>query len=202
MAENKIRKFDWLRAISTALLVCAIVFGLFYIHSGKVADVIAFLEAELNTDKATKYPNTIWLIEFVSAAVPIFAAVIVMNIMYCDKKSYVPVYTQREKLVVSVTLAVFIFGALLAYVFYQSRSGEITDPETGEVIKTLWDRTYMWFFAQILPMIMLISYHSVRIGTEKRELLETESAVVTDEQGDALNETDEKIADVDAEDAE
>lgn len=170
MAELKTRKFDWLRTISTALLLCAIVFGLFYLHSGKVAEIIASLTEE------EKYPNTIWLIEFLSAAIPILAAVIVMNIMYSDKKSYVPVYTQREKLVVSVVLAVFILGALLAYVFYQSRGGDITDEETGEVIKSLWNRTYMWFFAQILPMLILISYHATRIVTEKRELVEAEKA--------------------------
>lgn len=145
-------------------------FGLFYLHSGKVAEIIASLTEE------EKYPNTIWLIEFLSAAIPILAAVIVMNIMYSDKKSYVPVYTQREKLVVSVVLAVFILGALLAYVFYQSRGGDITDEETGEVIKSLWNRTYMWFFAQILPMLILISYHATRIVTEKRELVEAEKA--------------------------
>lgn len=184
MAENKIRRFDWLRAISTALLLCAIVFGLFYLHSGKVAEVIASLTEE------EKYPNTIWLIEFVSAAVPILVAVIVMNIMYCDKKSYVPIYTQREKLLVSVTLAVFVFGALLAYVFYQSRGGDVTDPETGEVIKTLWNRTYMWFFAQILPIIILISYHAMRIGTEKREILESE-AIIEETESETVNESGE-----------
>ena len=169
MAELKTKKFDWLRTVSTALLLCAIVFGLFYLHSGKVAEVVASLTEE------EKYPNTIWLIEFLSAAIPIFVAVIIMNIMYSDKKSYVPIYTQREKLVVSVTLAVFIFGVLLAYVFYQSRGGEVTDPASGEVIKTLWDRTYMWFFAQILPILILVSYHAARIGTEKREVAEAEA---------------------------
>ncbi len=192
MTEKKIKKFDWLRFISTALLLCAVTFGLFYLHSGKVAEMIASLAAE------EKYPNSIWLIEFVSTAMPVLVAVIVMNILYCDKKSYVPVYTQREKLWVSVILAAFIFGALLAYVFYQSRGGEITDSETGEVIKTLWDRTYMWFFAQVLPMIILISYHSIRISTEKREILEAEELAEKTEDDEESAVTEE----IEAEDAE
>lgn len=166
MAEIKAKKIDWLRLIATALLLCAVTFGLFYLHSGKVAEVIEALTAE------EKYPNTIWLIEFTSSAVPILAAVILMNIMYSDKKSYVPVYTQIEKLVVSIVLVLFVFGALLGYVFYRSRGGEIVDAETGEAIKTLWDKTYMWFFAQILPLLILVSYHLIRIGSEKNELAE------------------------------
>lgn len=185
MTKKKIKKFDWLRFISTALLLCAVTFGLFYIHSGKVAEIIASLTAE------EKYPNSIWLIEFVSTALPVLVAVILMNILYCDKNSYVPVYTQREKLWASVILAAFIFGALLAYVFYQSRGGEVTDSETGEVIKTLWDRTYMWFFAQVLPMIILISYHSMRISTEKRELLEAEESARASEDPDTSEESAE-----------
>ena len=166
MAEIKAKKIDWLRLIATTLLLCAVTFGLFYLHSGKVAEVIEALTAE------EKYPNTIWLIEFTSSAIPILAAVILMNIMYSDKKSYVPVYTQIEKLVVSIVLVLFVFGALLGYVFYRSRGGEIVDAETGEAIKTLWDKTYMWFFAQILPLLILVSYHLIRIGSEKNELAE------------------------------
>ena len=170
MAENNTKKYDWLRIISTALLICALIFGLFYLHSGKVADIIESLTEE------EKYPNTIWLIEFVSTALPILVIVIAMGISYSDKKSYVPVYTQKEKLLVSVIIAIFTFGVLLGYVLYQSRGGETTDAETGDVIKTLWDRTYMWFFAQILPMLILITYHSMRISAEKRELAEAEEA--------------------------
>ena len=70
MAEIKAKKIDWLRLIATALLLCAVTFGLFYLHSGKVAEVIEALTAE------EKYPNTIWLIEFTSSAIPILAAVI------------------------------------------------------------------------------------------------------------------------------
>lgn len=175
MAEIKVKKIDWLRLVAAALLVCAVMLGLFYLHSGKVTEVIEALTAE------EKYPNTIWLIEFVSSVIPILAVVIVMNIMYGDKKSYVPVYTQIEKLVVSIFLTLFVFGPLLAYAFYRSRGGEQIDAETGEAIKTIWQKNYMWFFSQILPLLILISYHWIRIGSEKRELAEKVAEVTQSE---------------------
>ena len=192
MTEKK-NRFDYLRAIAAALLLCALVFALYYIHSTTVSDIIAKLTEE------DKYPNSIWFIEFLSSAIPIIAVIIVMNIMYSDKKSYVPIYTQIEKLAVTLFLTAFIFIALLSYVLYKSRGGDVVDPETEEVVKSLWNNTYMWFFAQVLPMMILIYYHVARIGAEKREVAEEERIAREKAEAELLEKAQSEDASCDAE---
>ena len=192
MTEKK-NRFDYLRAIAAALLLCALVFALYYIHSTTVSDIIAKLTEE------DKYPNSIWFIEFLSSAIPIIAVIIVMNIMYSDKKSYVPIYTQIEKLAVTLFLTAFIFIALLSYDLYKSRGGDVVDPETEEVVKSLWNNTYMWFFAQVLPMMILIYYHVARIGAEKREVAEEERIAREKAEAELLEKAQSEDASCDAE---
>ena len=190
--NEKQKKIDWLRLVSTTLLVCAITFALFYLHSGKIFDVIEQLESEV-VNKEPKYPNAVWLFKFLSNIIPIVFAVIVVNLMYSEKaQAYVPIYTQLEKLIVFSVLAVFIYGGLLTYTLYRSQGGSVTDPETGELIMTLWDKSYVWFFTQMLPLFIVISYHIVRIRAEKKEL--TDAIEISEEtESDGETEAEETV---------
>ena len=166
MAELKKYKYDWFKIIICAVALCVLMVLMFNVYKGDVADNIKELTAE------NKTPNLVWLIEHVSAAMPVFMVAVVLSIFYFEKSKYVPVVTQREKLIVCLTVAVFTFVGLLGYVLMNS--GEQIDPESGEKIKTLWDNTAVWFFAQILPFIILISYHVIRAQSEAKELLAEE----------------------------
>ena len=86
--------------------------------------------------------------------------------IYRDKQKYVPVYTQREKLYVSIILAVLTVVTLL-FVFIDD--GKV---DANDGILSLLEKTYMWFAAQIIPLSVLIAYHSIRSESEKRELEE------------------------------
>jgi hypothetical protein len=54
-------------------------------------------------------------------------------------------------------------------VFVMVNDGKV-DAKDGVV--SLLEKTYTWFAAQILPLSVLIAYHSIRSGSERRELEE------------------------------
>ncbi len=145
-----------------AVALCFIVVMLFSFYEGKGAEIISDLSAD------GKSPNLVWLAEHVFAAIPVLILVLISELFFLEKSRYVPVYTQLEKLVIFSAVAMFTFGIVLFSVI--ASSPEAVDPETGEKIKTIWDRTNVWFFAQILPFLIVISYHVIRIGTERAEL--------------------------------
>lgn len=156
------KKIDWLRMGLCAVAVCTVAIIFFSFYEGRGAEIIA----ELASDG--KSPNLLWLAERVFLAIPVLAMVVVSELFYLYKKNYVPVYTQIEKLIIFGVGAFFIYTVMLPYV--KASGNDIIDPDTGEVIKSLWNRTYKWFFAQIVPLLITICYHVVRIGSEKAEL--------------------------------
>jgi hypothetical protein len=168
MAELKTYKYDWFKIAICAVGLCALVVLMFHAYSTSVAELIEELSAD------GKSPNRVWLVENLSAAIPVFVVAIVLTIFYADNSKYVPVATQREKLIISVVVAAFTFIGLLSYILMNT--GEAADPESGEAIKTLWERTAVWFFAQIIPFMILISYHAIRAESEEKELLAEKEA--------------------------
>jgi hypothetical protein len=98
---------------------------------------------------------------------------------YFDKSQYVPVNTQREKAYICLFVALFTFFIMLPYVIAMSGGfviektvqNELGDDET---VKTLLGNTATWFAAQIIPFAIIISYHFIRISSEKKELLANE----------------------------
>ena len=155
--QNK--KIDWLRMILCAVVLCVVAATCLIFYQGRGADIIADLSSD------DKRPNLLWLAENAFAIIPVLLMVGVSELFYIGKKNSVLVYTQVEKLVVFATVALFVYGMMLPCI--RMASAGAVDPETGEAIKTLWDKTYTWFFSQILPFLIVICYHVVRIGSEK-----------------------------------
>lgn len=178
------KKIDWLRMVLCAAVLFLVLGLLFSFYEGKGADIISELSAD------GKSPNLVWLAEHIFAAIPVLMLIIISELFFLDKSRYVPIYTQVEKLVIFSAAAIFTYGILLVGVI--AASPETIDPETGEAIKTLWDRTNSWFFAQILPFLIVISYHAIRIGTEKAELFESASKECDDDDADEEAEVDDE----------
>ena len=155
--QNK--KIDWLRMILCAVVLCVVAATCLIFYQGRGADIIADLSSD------DKRPNLLWLAENAFAIMPVLLMVGVSELFYIGKKNYVLVYTQIEKLIAFGAVAFFIYGIILPCI--RMASTEAVDPATGEAIKTLWDKTYTWFFSQILPLLIVICYHVVRIGSEK-----------------------------------
>ena len=172
--ENK--KINWLRFGLCSGALCLIAVLLFSLYKDKALDIIA----DLSSDEKT--PNLLWLAENLFVVLPVWIMVAVSELFYINKKTYVPVYTQLEKLLIFSVAAVFTFAIFLPCVRFVSE----IDPESGAVIRPLWDKTYMWFFSQVIPYIIIIVYHGVRLGSEKKEL-----AGDTDELDDDLDMEEE-----------
>lgn len=158
MAETN-KKINWLRMISCAIVLCVIAVACIVFYQGRGADIIADLSSD------DKRPNLLWLAENAFAIIPVLLMVAASELLYIGKNNRVLVYTQAEKLIAFGTVAFVIYAMMLPCV--RMASTEVVDPSTGEEIKTLWDKTYTWFFSQILPLLIVICYHIVRIGSEK-----------------------------------
>lgn len=168
MAELKAFKYDWFKIGVCAVGLCALMVLMFHTYSTSVADLVKELSAD------GKSPNRVWLLENISAAIPVFVVAVALTVFYADKSKYVPVATQREKLIISLIVAAFTFIGILSYVLMNE--GETVDPESGKAIQTLWERTAVWFFAQIIPFIVLVSYHAIRAESEEKEILAAKEA--------------------------
>ena len=172
--QNK--KIDWLRMILCAMVLCVVAVACLMFYQGRGTEIIE----ELSSDD--KRPNLLWLAENAFAIMPVILMIGVCELFYIGKKNDVLVYTQVEKLVVFGTVAFFIFFMMLPCI--RMASTEAVDPATGEAIKTLWDKTYTWFFSQILPLLIIICYHVVRIGSEKVILVSPKSDEAEEETED------------------
>lgn len=156
-------KVDLFRLILCAVLVSVMMIIMFNIYKDNVAEKIQEL-----TEKKD-HENTIWFIKHVAASIPTWASAIVMCLVYSNKDRYVPVKTQKEKLYVAIILAC-VTVMMLVYV-------KVTDGvvNNADEVESLFEKTFTWFIAQILPLSVLISYHAVRMGSEKHELEEAEA---------------------------
>ena len=161
--QEKKPGIDVIRLLICAALAIAMMIIMFNIYNDNVAEIIKKLQEKKD------HENTIWFIQNVAAAIPVYASVIIMCIVYGNKEKYVPVQTQKEKLYVAIILACFTF---MMFLFVQTTDGDIV---RGDGVDSLLEKTATWFVAQILPLAVVISYHAVRMGSEKRELEEAEA---------------------------
>lgn len=158
MATNN-KKMDWLRMLLCAVAICAVAVALFSFYDGKGAEIIEKFSAD------DKSPNLVWFFEHVFAAVPVLAMVIASGFFYMGKEKCAPICAHTEKAIVFGAAAFFIYALMLPIVI--ASSPEVIDPETNETIETIWDRTHVWFFAQILPLLIVIAYHVIRVRSIK-----------------------------------
>ena len=162
MSGTKKYKYDWFKIMLCAIALGALMVLAFNAYSTDILDTVASLSED------EKSPNLIWVIENLSMVMPGIVFASVLTLFYADKQKYIPVVTQREKLIVALIVAAVVFIGILGYVLVNS--GEQVDPESGEVIKSLWDKTAVLFLSQILPFIIIISYHAIRAESEEKEL--------------------------------
>ena len=181
MAEIKNKaKIDWLRVGLCAAALCALAVIFLGFYEGQGAEIIADLSSD------DKNPHLLWLAEHLFAGIPVLVMVIVAELFYINKKNCFPVYTQMEKLMAFGAVAAFIYLVMLPFAFFTAGSGE--ELLADEAVKSYWDKTYKWFFAQIIPLLIVISYHAIRMNSEKAEI----NAPSVDEDEDAEDAEDEE----------
>ena len=163
MANQKKLKPDLFKIVVCSALLSLLLVAVLYWQSHGVQDIIKSLEDKGNM------PNTIWLVKHVAYIVPIIFVTVVLTFIYSDKSKYIPVITQSEKFYIAIITTAFIYAFMLPYVIISSKTGQEA-AEDAKNVKTLLDITVNWFFVQIIPFIILVSYHAIRRGTEEEEL--------------------------------
>lgn len=164
MANLKIRKVDSFKVTVFSAVLCILMIVILYWYANGLQETFADLK------EIGKLPNVIWLVKHLAYVIPGVAVAVVLTLFYSNKEKYVPVVVQKEKFYITLIVAAFTYLVMLPYVIISSKMGESIDPETGEAITTLLDITVNWFFVQIIPFIILVSYHAIRRGTEEEEL--------------------------------
>ena len=178
------KRIDWLRVALCTVVLCILVVVLFSLYEGKGAEIISELSAD------GKSPNLVWLFKHVFAAIPVLVMVVASEFFYMGKEKYRPVCTHTEKVMIFGAVTLFVYALMLPSVIIASP--ETVDSETNEAIKTLWDRTHVWFFAQILPLLIVIIYHVFRIESEKAgEISAAEEDVDEEIEADDEEDNDE-----------
>lgn len=160
MAEDKRIKHDSFQIAMCIILACALMVAAFYLYCEKLPEIIEKL------NEREESPNIVWVLEHATAFLPVPTVALIVMAFYSSKKKYVPVHSRKEQVFITCVVAAFVYIAMLGYVLL--KRGEVS----GEEVETLWDIGAEWFFAQIIPFSVLIGYHSVRVGSEEKELLE------------------------------
>ena len=164
MIKEKSKKYDLVKIAIVAVMLCIVMAILFSLYNSIVPAKLAELEEEGDMK------NTMWLVKYGAYVVPVIVVAIILSICYRKNNSYVPVISQREKGIILIIVAAFTFGAILPYAISLSPDWQL--PATGgeEDVKTLFETTAAWLFAQIIPFAIAISYHFIRSSSEAKEL--------------------------------
>ncbi|MBQ8408277.1 MAG: hypothetical protein IJY39_05375 [Clostridia bacterium] len=168
MAELKTRKLDKSKIAFCTMVLCVASIILLYLYANQLQEFIV----KLNELGENKIPNVIWVINHLSVALPVIVLAVILTAFYSKKEAYVPVTSQKEQFYISLFTALFTYGVMLTYVLIKSKNGEVPEGEEIEEVKSLWDITYKWFFVQVIPFVIMISYHAVRADSESKELAE------------------------------
>lgn len=164
MEENKKIKHDSFQIAMCIAVACVLLVAALYLYCERVPEMIEKLTKE------GKYENLKWLLEHLVAFFPVPLVALVIAVFYSNQAKYVPVHSRKEQVFIACVVAAFTYTVMLGYVLL--KKGEVSGEEVEE-IETLWDISAEWFFAQIIPFAVLIGYHSVRVGSEEKELLQT-----------------------------
>ena len=165
----ELKKLNMWRVVMCAVLLCALIAGMMY-FSPRILDFATEKLENINPKKEEDMKNTVWLIRLLLNALPVCLLCAVMSVVYSFNKrgDYIG---YREKFIVFISTALFTFLVLLpAVVCYSVLHKAYTDPETGEEILSLLQRTGEWFMWQFLIFCPFVFYYKVKFSevTEER----------------------------------
>ena len=170
--EKKIREKDRMAQISKVIILCiaaCILMGaMLALYQKFIPEVLTKLEEE------GKMEHTAWFVQYVSLVPPVILLAVFITVSYSFGSTYVPVRTQYDKAIIVGVAFAFTYLVLFFAIRLSSPGWNLPTPETEEEVKTAFEICAPWFAAQIVPFIILFSYHLVRAATEKKELCDNE----------------------------
>ncbi len=183
---NSVKNSPILRIIKIVLftaLLCWLMCSVLSWYLTTIPETVTFLEGE-------SMPNTVWLVKYGSVALPLVAVATVLTLLY-KITGEAPFKTQVDKAVIVGCVFAFTYFVILPAVLKRS-------PEWWEVqmvdeveVKTLFERSAIWFFAQMIPFLITLSYHIYRASSEKRELAEIQNENDNENETENENENEE-----------
>lgn len=176
------KKINPVRVIIASVIVCACLAVLFYIRANTVEDIVASLVEKGSMD------NMIWFVKYFSAFLPSIVMITSLTLFYGNSEKYIPVVTQKEKMIVMLISAVFFFGVIMTYATYSVIPAVVEGEEIVKEATTVYMVLANWFFVQIVPFILIGTYHCIKADSEKKALAE-----VSDVEGNGGNSTGIKV---------
>ena len=167
--EKQERSNELFKLIVCAISLCIIMFLLLYVYHTTLPHILAGYEEKGNME------HTAWLVKYSAFLPPVIIISVLLTVLYRDKKYYVPVKTQRNKALIVGIVAAFTYVVMMGYVLLMSPGWNLPAAEGEEKVLTLFESTASWFFAQIVPFAILISYHLIRASSEEKEIEKNES---------------------------
>lgn len=147
---------------------CILMGVMLSLYQNNVPEILAEYEEK------GKMEQTAWFVKYASLLPPVIVLAILITAVYSFGSPYVPVRTQYDKaIIVGVTFA-FTYLVLFTSTLLSSPGLNLPTPEAEEDIKSAFEICAPWFFAQIVPFMLLLSYHLIRASSEKKELCENE----------------------------
>ena len=141
-----------LRILLISVVTCAAAVAIFYLYSTGVPKIINELTIK------GKMENTIWVVENFIPMICILGLVAVLCIIYrIIKVESWQMHT--EKGWIMLICAAFTYGVILPYVINASGSFFAPEAEDAVEVATLLENTASWFVIQIIPFMLILSYH-------------------------------------------
>ena len=154
-------KFNILRFAIISVLLGAVMVASFWFYGDEFAAVLKRLD-----DSNNDMTNMTWVVKHLGNLLPGIAIVIFQAIAYSfvDNK----VVAHKEQKWQALLLLILVYGGILPYAIKQTEAGVISSIESSS----------LWFCTQLIPLIILMVYHSQRgnILAEAGENKETEEA--------------------------
>lgn len=156
------------KMILCAIALCIIMTVMLAMYNSTIPAKLAEFE------KDGKMEHTAWLVHYGSYVPPVIVVAVVLTCFYSYGAPYEPVVTQKRKAIIVGVVFAFTYLVLFTYALLSSPGWNLPAAEGEEEIKTMFENCAGWFFAQLVPFMILLSYHLVRASSEKKELLENE----------------------------
>lgn len=166
-----------IKIVVFALLLCGVMCLSLKWYLESVSATLEYLEEE-------ERPNTLWLVQYGSVLLPVVSVAVLLTVAYRIGNGYIPVKTQRDKAIISSLVCVFTYAYLFVKVCELSQGWNLPPAEGAEDVKSVLERSIIWFCVQALSFLIMISYHVIRASSEKNGLSEHTADGSEDEQNE------------------
>ncbi len=155
-----------IKIVIFTLLLCGVICLSLKWYLESVSETVTYLEGE-------KRPNTVWVVKYGSVILPSITVALLLTVAYKIGHGYIAVKTQIDKAVITSFVCIFTYAYLFVEICNRSQGWMLPPAEDAEDVKSLLERSIIWFSVQALSFLIMISYHAMRAKNEKKELAQS-----------------------------